>query len=76
MEPILEKGDMEQDGGRRKMDLFCGSHRWNHEKVNYTGMDITCLYTSSCEFMCEGLIHSLCPRHVERNNYVGYHCSA
>ena len=36
----------------------------------YTGMDITCLYTSSWEFICEGLTHSLCPRHVERNNYV------
>ena len=41
-------------------------------------MDITCLNTSSWEFICEGLArslthsltHSLCPRHVEHNNYV------
>ena len=40
----------------------------------YTGMDITCLYTSSWEFICDSLTHSLthseCPRHIERINYV------
>ena len=37
---------------------------------NYTGIDITCLYTSSWEFICDSITHSECPRHVERNNYV------
>ena len=44
---------------------------------NYTRMDITCLYTSSWEFICEGLTdsltHSLCPHHVGRN-YVPLLC--
>ena len=49
-------------------------HKNHNNCYYYTGMDITCLYTSSWEFICEGvthsLTHSLCPRHVERNHYV------
>ena len=35
--------------------------------INNTGMDKTCLYTSSCEFICDSLTHSGCPRHVGRH---------
>ena len=38
--------------------------------VVYTGMDITCLYTSFYDLICVELTHSGYPCHVERNNYV------
>ena len=39
-------------------------------QLHYTGMDITCLYTSSWEFICDGIRVGGCPVHVGRNNYV------
>ena len=39
----------------------------------YTEMDITCLHTSSWEFICDSLTHSECTRHVGRN-YVPLLC--
>ena len=35
-----------------------------------TGMDITCLHTSSWEFISDGIRVGGCPVHVGRNNYV------
>ena len=51
-----------------------------HECIQFyivTGMDITCLYTSSWEFICEGGTHSVRPDiHVTSNVIITYHCSA
>ena len=41
--------------------------------MHYTGMDITCLYTSSCEFICDGIRVAV---QFTSDVIITYHCSA